>query len=109
MYLACPFTCLLILTGVIDQSATIGYVYKTRRATGRRMSRVTVIPRLFMGFCHFFSWVLHDTSGLSLLLLILGQDFITASTRVARGMAKKTPQNPQIPPKINTAVMMATG
>ncbi|EDN67783.1 hypothetical protein BGP_1416 [Beggiatoa sp. PS] len=33
----------------------------------------------------------------------------SALTNVARGIAKKTPQNPQNPPKTNIATIIATG
>ena len=37
------------------------------------------------------------------------QAVINALTNVANGIAKKTPQNPHIPPKNNTATMMYKG
>ena len=46
-------------------------------------------------------WLLADLGG--------GHAFSTACTRVASGIAKKTPQNPQIPPNTSTAVMIAIG
>ena len=42
-------------------------------------------------------------------LAAVGQAVITALTRVASGMAKNMPQNPQIPPNTRIAVMMAIG
>ena len=38
-----------------------------------------------------------------------GQAEIKALTKVARGMAKNTPQNPHNPPKTSTAAIIATG
>ena len=42
-------------------------------------------------------------------ILPRGQALITAFTKVAKGMAKNTPQNPHQPPKTNTATIIATG
>ena len=39
----------------------------------------------------------------------VGHALIMALNSVARGMAKNTPQNPQIPPKTSTAIIIATG
>tara|TARA_B100000609_G_C17156311_1_gene403648 strand:+ start:915 stop:1103 length:189 start_codon:yes stop_codon:yes gene_type:complete len=39
----------------------------------------------------------------------MGHAFKIALIKVAKGMAKKTPQNPQMPPKKRTAVTIITG
>ena len=42
-------------------------------------------------------------------LLLSSQALNTAFTNVANGIAKNTPQNPQIPPKNNTAIIIYRG
>tara|TARA_Y100001968_G_C19309470_1_gene693375 strand:+ start:997 stop:1116 length:120 start_codon:yes stop_codon:yes gene_type:complete len=39
----------------------------------------------------------------------VGQEFIMAFIKVARGMAKNKPQKPHIPPKKRTEIIIITG
>ncbi len=66
-------------------------------------------PRTFLS-CHVSPLSTSSVNSLSALArTLLDKAEMVALTRVARGMAKKTPQNPHSPPKVRMAAMMATG
>ena len=52
------------------------------------------------------SWLIHEETASESLD---GQADRMALTKVARGIAKKTPHNPHSPPKNKTAITIATG